>query len=176
MKAAARFKRLAHGLLLPTSQAAEHQHSRGRHSCSSWLSESATMWCFTNDRIFLPPLTVLLTWRECCIRALALHGPWLPVYVFVFTVGRMFTDLPTQVTAYACLLQSKVMHWLCGDHFKKQKIHLKSSEHCPNCCRICRVGAERAEVSVVDIPLIADTERVNLKSTDSRSAVRENVQ
>lgn len=55
-------------------------------------------------------------------------GPsWLPVPADVFTVGRMFIDLPTQVTAYACLLKSTVMCRLCLGDFKEKKIYIKST-------------------------------------------------
>lgn len=57
---------------------------------------------------------------------MALHGSWLPVPGVVFIVGRMFTDLPTQVTAYACLLKSTVMMCsLRGDHFKEPQVNVK---------------------------------------------------
>lgn len=64
------------------------------------------------------PSSGLFCWHG--VNAAFVFGPfWLPAPGLVFIVGRMFTDLPTQVTAYACLLKFTGVCWLCGDNFKE---------------------------------------------------------
>lgn len=64
-------------------------------------------------------------------------GPsWLLVSAGVFTVGRTFIALPTQVKAHACLQKSTVMCWVCLKwfHGKEDTLQVNFTLACPDCC------------------------------------------